>query len=94
MRKITIPSLVAAVVLLSMLFVSAAFTQEKEGDSKGSSYKTTDYEPDRYQILNINNLWTWMRSNGISASCCGSSSIRRRRRLARNSPKNNNYCWA
>ena len=69
MRKITILSLVAAVALLSMLVGSVSFAKEEAdntmGDS-GSLYKSSDYEPDRYQILNINNLWTWTRCDGIS----------------------------
>jgi len=70
MRKITfILSLVAAVVLISMLFGSASFAKEHpdkttKRDWSRALHKPTD-EP-RYQILNINNLWTWMESNGES----------------------------
>jgi hypothetical protein len=70
MRKITfILSLVAAVVLVSMLFGSASFAKEHpdkttKRDWSRALHKPTD-EP-RFQILNINNLWTWMESNGES----------------------------
>ncbi|MBL7111349.1 MAG: T9SS type A sorting domain-containing protein [Bacteroidales bacterium] len=69
MRKIKFLYIVAGVALLSMLVVSVSFGKE-EADitmpGRGSLSKSSDYKPDRYQILNINNLWTWTRSDGIS----------------------------
>ena len=69
MRKIIILSIVAAVALLSMLVGSVSFAKEEANETmsgRGSLYKSSDYKPDRYQVLNINNLWTWTRSDGIS----------------------------
>lgn len=70
MRKMTITfiSLVAAVVFLSLLVGSVSFAKEELGkterDWNRSLLKPTG-EP-RYQILNINNLWTWLRCDGLS----------------------------
>ena len=57
------------VFLLCILIVSASFAREHEkkkirNQESPSLFKPTG-EPG-YQILNINNLWTWMRSDGYS----------------------------
>ncbi len=57
-----------AAVLLGMLAAPASFARVNPDKSKrnwgGSLYKTNGSP--RYQILNINNLWTWLRSDGQS----------------------------
>lgn len=68
MGKITIPSLVAVVVLLTMLFGSLSFAVQEPDKTKRKQsdrlFKPTGTP--RWQILNINNLWTWAESNGES----------------------------
>ena len=69
MRKIKFLYFMAEVTLLSMLVVSVSFAKEAADETRpgrGSLYKTSLYDPDQYQILNINNLWTWTRLDGIS----------------------------
>jgi hypothetical protein len=55
---------------VSVLFGSLAFADvpasEKSKQNAQSLAKTAAYQPDRYQILNINNLTTWSRNDGQS----------------------------
>jgi hypothetical protein len=52
---------------VSVLIGSAVLAKEpanEKGKNDRSLAKTAAYQPDRYQILNINNLWTWHRNDG------------------------------
>lgn len=67
--KITFRFLVIAFVLVGMVVGTTAFAKEEpkdEGKNRGALFKTAAYQPERYQVLNINNLWSWHREDGQS----------------------------
>ncbi|MFQ5751454.1 MAG: hypothetical protein ACE5HI_05605, partial [bacterium] len=67
--KIFFRSLFVVLVLVGMMIGSESFSKErpdKEKRNDNDLYKTFSYQPDRYQLLNINNLWTWARDDGQS----------------------------
>lgn len=52
---------------LALVLVGTLALAERPAHEKGKGERSlakTAYEPDRYQILNINNLWTWHRRDG------------------------------
>lgn len=54
-------------VVLCILMGSVSFAKEESSDRVGSLYRAAaQASQDRYQILNINNLWTWTKVDGIS----------------------------
>lgn len=58
-------------LLALLVLVSATAFAERPENERGKDQgmrlsKVGAYNPDRYQILNINNLWTWHRSDGLS----------------------------
>lgn len=58
-------------LLIATLAAGVAFSKEKPASEKGKDgvAKTrgvSAYQPERYQILNINNLYTWHREDGQS----------------------------
>ncbi len=57
-------SFLAAGVLVGSMAIAKEPASEKGKSDQRSLAKTAGYEPDRYQILNINNLWTWHRNDG------------------------------
>lgn len=57
-------SFLAAGVLLGSMALAKEPASEKGKNDDRSLAKTAAYQPDRYQILNINNLWTWHRNDG------------------------------
>jgi len=56
----------AASVLFGILSGSTGFAKEpaNEKGKRASLAKTAAYQPDLYQVLNINNLWSWHRRDG------------------------------
>lgn len=69
--KIIIRILAAAFLLFGMVFGTSAFAkkglEDKGKDNKDNRdflSKTNAYQPERYQLLNINNLWAWHREDG------------------------------
>lgn len=61
---ICLRSFLAAGVLLGSMALAKEPAGEKGKNDDRSLAKTAAYQPDRYQILNINNLWTWHRNDG------------------------------
>lgn len=67
-------TLLAFCFLAGMLVGTAAFAKKEEPkEEKDKKLAKSDgtsgirgYQPDEYQILNINNLWSWSRRNGNS----------------------------
>jgi hypothetical protein len=57
-------SVLAAGVLLGSMAFAKEPVGEKGKNNDQSLAKNAAYQPDRYQILNINNLWTWHRNDG------------------------------
>lgn len=52
---------------LALVLVGTLALAERPAHEKGKGERSlakTAYEPDRYQILNINNLWSWHRRDG------------------------------
>ena len=65
--KITFRLLLVAILLGGMMVGAASFAMEEPEEEKGKRIsKAGAYLPTRYQILNINNLWSWMREDGLS----------------------------
>ena len=68
--KSTFKSVLTALLLLGLMVGSVAFATEKPSETEGIRdrndvlTKTFAYQPERYQILNINNLWSWHREDG------------------------------
>ena len=68
MRRIFVTLLIVKILLFSMFSVVDSFAQKKHNKKEwesGLRLNKPTGEP-RYQILNINNLWTWVKSNGES----------------------------
>jgi len=73
MRKTIILSLVAAVFLFGML--GTVFAREAPKNDKHSmDYLNKPTGEPRYQLLNINNMWFWMESNGEASHSRGGDS--------------------
>jgi hypothetical protein len=69
MRKTKILSLVTVILLVGMAVWSFSFAREapgKEKDNTVNMLRKPTGEP-LFQILNINNLWWWMKNNGESS---------------------------
>ena len=65
--KSTFKSVLAALLLLGLMVGSVAFAKEEPKSTKDRDNvlaKSFAYQPERYQILNINNLWSWHREDG------------------------------
>ncbi|RMD94367.1 MAG: hypothetical protein D6814_14640, partial [Calditrichaeota bacterium] len=65
--QILFRSFFAVLLIYGMTIEPASFAKERPAHEKGDRLaKTGAYQPERYQILNINNLWTWAREDGLS----------------------------
>lgn len=65
--KITFRFLLAVVLLIGLMVGTASFAKEEPEEEGGKSLaKAGAYEPERYAVLNINNLWAWQREDGQS----------------------------
>ena len=65
-RKITFRSFLAALIIVGMMVGSASLAQEGGDNKDAPLLKVNAWMPERYQLLNINNLWEWAQRNGES----------------------------
>ena len=65
-RKITFRSFLAALIIAGMMIGSVSLAQEGGDNKDAPLLKGNAWLPERYQLLNINNLWEWARNDGLS----------------------------
>lgn len=65
-KKITLRSILAVTILIGMMIGPVTFAEEGPEEGGNRLAKIEAFTPDRYAILNINNLWAWQREDGLS----------------------------
>ena len=67
MNRINFLSIITVIIVVVMIIGSISYAEEASEDEKGKRLaKAEGFTPDRYAILNINNIWAWEREDGRS----------------------------
>ncbi|MFQ5629100.1 MAG: hypothetical protein ACE5I1_10095, partial [bacterium] len=64
--KIIFHALLIAAMAAGLAFAKEKPANEKNKDGLAKIKGVNAYQPERYQLLNINNLWAWHREDGQS----------------------------